>query len=83
MLLDSCTAQLAVTVKEMGLYDSRLSEAAGLMGVMCCRSFILLWLLGLPFAFVSSLGWWSILVCTVVGYGEDLLCSSCSSPKFA
>lgn len=34
------------------------------------RSFMLLWLLGLPFAFVSTLGWWSILVCFVVGYGK-------------
>jgi predicted membrane chloride channel (bestrophin family) len=29
---------------------------------------MVLWLLGLPFAFVVTLGWWSIIVCTVVGY---------------
>ena len=33
------------------------------------RSFIVLWLAGLPFAFVPQLGYWAILVCTVVGYG--------------
>lgn len=31
---------------------------------------MILWLLGLPFAFVVSLGYYSIIVCTVVGYGE-------------
>ena len=30
---------------------------------------MILWLLGLPFAFVVSLGYYSIIVCTVVGYG--------------
>ncbi len=33
---------------------------------------MVLWLLGLPFAFVVTLGWWSIIVCTVVGYGKQL-----------
>lgn len=31
---------------------------------------MVLWLLGLPFAFVVTLGWWSIIVCSVVGYGK-------------
>ena len=33
---------------------------------------MVLWLLGLPFAFVVTLGWWSIIVCTVVGYGKQV-----------
>ena len=37
---------------------------------------MVLWLLGLPFAFVVTLGWWSIIVCTVVGYGELLMTGS-------
>ncbi|BDA51165.1 UPF0187 protein YneE [Coccomyxa sp. Obi] len=32
------------------------------------RSFMVLWLLGLPFAFVVSLSWWNLIVCVVVGY---------------
>ncbi|EIE19862.1 UPF0187-domain-containing protein [Coccomyxa subellipsoidea C-169] len=32
------------------------------------RSFMVLWFLGLPFAFVVSLSWWNLIVCVVVGY---------------
>ncbi|KAK9902842.1 hypothetical protein WJX75_008328 [Coccomyxa subellipsoidea] len=32
------------------------------------RSFMVLWLMGLPFAFVVSLSWWNLIVCAVVGY---------------
>jgi putative membrane protein len=32
------------------------------------RSFLILWLIGLPFAFVQTLKYWTILVCFVIGY---------------
>ena len=32
---------------------------------------MVLWLLGLPLAFVQTLNWWSILVCAVIGKHLD------------
>ena len=32
------------------------------------RSFLVLWLIILPFAFIAALGWYSVPLCIVVGY---------------
>ena len=35
---------------------------------MCCRAFLVLWLLILPLAFVSTLHWYSIPLSILIGY---------------
>ena len=45
------------------------------------RSFMVLWLLGLPFTFLKTLGYYTIIVCTIVGYGEFTVSSSSWSTR--